>query len=180
VGAQRLTVRAAVGVLAALLAAGCDAGAEPPSTSEPSGERETVGRVNDGDTLTLTDGRKVRLVQVDAPELTTDCFGRGALRALIALAPTGTSVLLVRDPELDDRDRHGRLLRYVLVGERNVNLELVRQGAASPYYFRNERGRHADELDDAAADARDERAGYWGACPGAELNTGIGSVTGPA
>jgi endonuclease YncB( thermonuclease family) len=89
-------------------------------------------------------------------------------------------VMLVRDPELDDRDQHGRLLRYVFVGERNVNVELVERGAASPYYFRGDRGRYADELDDAVDEARDDEAGYWGACPGAELNTGIGSVTGPA
>jgi endonuclease YncB( thermonuclease family) len=88
--------------------------------------------------------------------------------------------MLVRDPELDDRDQHGRLLRYVFVGERNVNVELVERGAASPYYFRGDRGRYADELDDAVDEARDDEAGYWGACPGAELDTGIGSVTGPA
>ena len=136
--------------------------------------------VNDGDTLTLEGGRKVRLVQVDAPELTTDCYGREALRALIGLTPKGTRVVLVRDPELDDRDQHGRLLRYVYVAEQNVNVELVERGAASPYYFRKERGLHADELDDAVDDARDRRRGYWGACPGAELNTGLGSITGPA
>jgi endonuclease YncB( thermonuclease family) len=183
VGAERLTARAAAGVLlAALVVAGCDAGTEPPDAAAPeaAGERATVEWVNDGDTLTLADGRKVRLVQVDAPELTTDCYGRAALRVLIGLTPKGTAVMLLRDPELDDRDRHGRLLRYVLVRERNVNVELVRRGAASPYYFRNERGRHADELDDAVEQARRGRAGYWGACPAAELNTGLGSVTGRA
>jgi micrococcal nuclease len=168
-------------LLAAILAAGCE-GSETPDAEAPeaAGERATVEWVNDGDTLTLVDGRKVRLVQVDAPELTTDCYGRTALRVLIGLAPKGTSVVLVRDPELDDRDQHGRLLRYVLVSERNVNVELVRRGAASPYYFRNERGRYAGALDDAVEEARRERAGYWGSCPAAELNTGLGSVTGRA
>jgi len=27
-------------------------------------------------------------------------------------------------------------------------------------------------------EAREARRGYWGSCPGAELNTGLGSVTG--
>ena len=75
---------------------------------------------------------------------------------------------------------HGRLLRYVFVGRRNVNVELVREGAASPYFFRNDRGRYADDLLDAVDEAREARRGFWGACPGAELNTGLGSVTGPA
>jgi micrococcal nuclease len=178
VGPERL--RTAALLLLAALVAGCRGESEPPPPDTASGEPATVEWVNDGDTVTLVGGRKVRLVQVDAPELTTDCYGREALRALIALTPNGTRVVLVGDPELDDRDRHGRLLRYVYVGERNVNVELVRRGAASPYYFRNERGRHANELDDAVEVARDRRAGYWGECPGAELNTGLGSVTGPA
>lgn len=137
-----------------------------------------VARVNDGDTLTLTSRAKVRLVQVDAPELTTDCYGRRAMRALVELVPRGARVRLVRDPELDEHDRYGRLLRYVFVGETDVNVELVRRGAASPYFFRNERGAHAEELLDAVEEARAERAGYWGACPAARFDTGLGSITG--
>jgi micrococcal nuclease len=136
--------------------------------------------VNDGDTLTLTGGEKVRLLQIDAPELTTDCYGRGALRALEELTPPGTRVRLVPDPALDDRDRYGRLLRYVLVGDFDVNVALVSRGAASPYFFRNERGRHADQLLTAVDGARRDHRGFWGACPAARLNTGLGSLTGPA
>jgi micrococcal nuclease len=179
VGADRLTLLPVVLVLA--LAAGCRDGGE--TATVPSGAATataTVEWVNDGDTLTLTDGRKVRLVQIDAPELRTDCFGRSALGALVELTPKGTRVSLVADERLDDRDVHGRLLRYVFVGDTNVNLELVRLGAASPYFFRNERGRYAEDLLDAADDARDARRGYWGACPGAELDPGVGSITGPS
>jgi micrococcal nuclease len=175
VGAGRL-IRAAALLAIVAVGGGCKRDDEP----EPvAGEQTTVGAVNDGDTLTLEGGVKVRLVQVDAPELTSDCYGRAALRELTSLTPAGARVTLYRDDALDDRDRYGRLLRYVFRGETNVNLELVRRGAASPYYFRRERGRWAEELDAAVDEARDRRAGYWGACPAAELNTGIGSVTGP-
>jgi micrococcal nuclease len=177
VGPERLRHTALLLVVA--LAAGCRSESAPPPPDATSGEPATVEWVNDGDTVTLVGGGKVRLVQIDAPELRTDCYGRAALRALVDLAPKGTRVVLARDLALDDHDEHGRLLRYLYVGERNVNVELVRRGAASPYYFRNERGSHAEALDDAVEDARDRRAGYWGACPGAELNTGLGSVTGP-
>jgi micrococcal nuclease len=179
VGAERLILPA---VLAAL-ATGCQgSGTETESTTTAAlpAAGGVVEWVNDGDTLTLTSGAKVRLVQVDAPELTTDCYGRPALRALIALAPKGTRVTLARDPALDDRDRYGRLLRYVFVGGENVNVRIVREGAASPYFFRNERGRYAGALLDAVDEARDAHRGLWGSCPGAELNTGLGSVTGPA
>ena len=178
-GAERLTSRVALAVLVVLAAAGCRGDtSEPPDPS--TGYAATVAWVNDGDTLTLAGGAKVRLVQIDAPELRSDCYGRAALRALIDLTPRGTRVTLVADPALDERDVHGRLLRYVYRDGLNVNVELVRRGAASPYYFRKERGGFAEELDDAVEDARDHRAGYWGACPGADLDTGRGSITGPA
>jgi micrococcal nuclease len=175
VGAERLIPL----VLVALLAAGCQGSENESTTTTPAtGPAAVVEWVNDGDTLTLTSGAKVRLVQIDAPELETDCYGRPALRALIALTPKGTRVRLAGDPALDDRDRYGRLLRYVFVGDENVNVELVRRGAASPYFFRNERGAHAAELLDAVDDARDAGRGYWGACPDAALNIGLGSITG--
>lgn len=144
------------------------------------GETAVVAYVNDGDTLRLRDGRRVRLLQIDAPELHGDCYGRAALAALLRLAPKGTAVTLERDRALDAKDAYGRLLRYVFVGGRNVDVVLVREGAASPYFFHKRRGRYADELLSAAADARAARRGYWGACPGAELNVFLGSITGPA
>jgi len=179
VGAERLIPLLAV----AALAGGCrdeaPAGAEE-NTVERNVESAVVERVNDGDTLTLRGGEKVRLVQIDAPELTTDCFGRAASKALAELVAAGTRVTLTRDPRLDDRDRYGRILRYVLVPGANVNVALVRRGAASPYFFRRKRGRYAGELDQAVREARAARRGYWGACPRAELNTRIGAITGPA
>ena len=41
----------------------------------------------------------------------------------------------------------------------------MRGGAASPYFFRNERGRHADALLAAAKMARAEKLGYLGRLP---------------
>ena len=61
-----------------------------------------------------------------------------------------------------------------------VNLGLVEQGAAVPYFFRGERGAFADELLSAANEARSGRRGLWGACPGAKLDPNRGSLTGPA
>lgn len=172
----RAAAAAAVGVAA--LVAGCGPGEERAPQS--GGDRATVEWIVDGDTLRLTDGRTVRLLQIDAPEATTDCYGRDATRALIAAAPKGTRITLQRDPALDSVDRYDRLLRYVLVDGRNVNVALVAEGAAAPYFFRNERGRYAGTLIDVARDARDGRDGLWGACPRARLEPGLGSVTGPA
>ncbi len=127
VGAERLTIRAAVAVLLALAARGVPR-RHVRARRSVAGDAATVEWVNDGDTLTLAGGAKVRLVQIDAPELQSDCYGRAALRALIDLTPKGTRVTLVADPELDERDEHGRLLRYVFLDGLNVNVELVDAG----------------------------------------------------
>jgi micrococcal nuclease len=167
------------------VAAGCSGDNTSATTtvtgkqSSVSGESAVVEYVNDGDTLRTTSGKKVRLVQIDAPELHSDCYGKASLTALRLLAPKGTEITLVRDPALDESDRYGRLLRYVIVNGTNVNVALVRGGAASPYFFRKERGRYASELLAAVHKARAGKLGYWGACPRAKLDTGLGSITGP-
>jgi hypothetical protein len=79
------------------------------------------------------------------------------------LLPVGTEVRLVRDPKLDGVE-YGRLLRYVFVGQKNVNLAVVQKGSASVWFFDGEQGRYADELLSAAKKASRERRGAWGAC----------------
>lgn len=123
-----------------------------------------VAWVTDGDTLRMRDGSRVRLVQIDAPEESSECYGRAATRELVRLTPAGTHVELESDSSLDQVDRYGRLLRYVFVGASNVNLELVRRGAATAYFYDGDRGTYADRLLAATANARANRRGMWGSC----------------
>jgi endonuclease YncB( thermonuclease family) len=125
-----------------------------------------VASVYDGDTLTLRDGRRVRLLQIDTPELGSgECFSRAARTALVALAPPGKKVVLEADPALDRVDRYGRLLRYVKRNGVNVNFELARRGAAAPYFYRGDRGRYSGWLMRAARGAKAAKRGLWRACP---------------
>jgi micrococcal nuclease len=127
--------------------------------------------VADGDTIRLEDGTRVRLVQIDAPELgERECFGAAAAATLRRVLPPGTEVRVDFDEALDREDRHGRLLGYVFVGSLNVNGTLVEVGAAAPYFFDGDRGRYADELLAAAERARKARRGLWGACEGVRLD----------
>lgn len=138
------------------------------ASSRPGSWR--IASVYDGDTLTVTTGERVRLLQIDTPELGSgECYSRKAATELRRLAPAGATVSLVADGSLDDRDRYGRLLRYVFVAGRNVNLELVRMGAAAPYFYRGERGRYSSELYAAARTAKGAKRGLWGACPSTSL-----------
>jgi endonuclease YncB( thermonuclease family) len=130
-----------------------------------SPEQATVARVGDGDSLDLRGGGRIRLLQIDAPELGEgERHARASLRVLERLVPSGSRVSLQPDPALDDADRYGRLLRYVHADGVNVNVELVRRGAATPYFRAGEEGIHADELLDVVERARRSRAGMWGSC----------------
>jgi endonuclease YncB( thermonuclease family) len=107
----------------------------PLLTGPTEGE---VTRVIDGDTITVfLEGvsERVRLLGVDAPE-----FGNkgaaaeplaGEAGEFVRRLLQGRRVILRRDPESDDRDRYGRLLRYVESADgTDVGAELLRQGLA--------------------------------------------------
>lgn len=149
------------------------------SSASSRTESFRVASVYDGDTLTVTTGAKVRLLQIDTPELGSgECYSRKAATELKRLAPRGAEVSLVADPSLDERDRFGRLLRYVFAGSTNINLELVRIGAAAPYFYRGERGRYSTQLYAAARAAKAAKRGLWGACPRTTLDPERAIATG--
>jgi hypothetical protein len=98
------------------------------------------------------------------------------------LLPAGSKVRVARDPRLDDIDRYGRLLRYVFRRGRNVNLLLVKRGAASVWFYGGDRGRYAKALLRAAEAARADGKGAWRACeasldPSGAFQTRRGTVT---
>jgi endonuclease YncB( thermonuclease family) len=137
----------------------------------PAGPEGTVARVLDGDTIVLTDGRHVRLVQLDAPETDeNECYAQEAKRTLQSLLPPGTAVRIETDPALDSKDRFGRTLAYVEKNGADINLELIRAGAAAPWFYHGDRGRHAELFLTGARRARHTRRGLWGACPATALD----------
>jgi micrococcal nuclease len=144
------------------------------TTTAPDGAA-TVVRVIDGDTiLVVVNGQeeRVRLIGIDTPETKdprrpVQCFGEEAAARTDALLPAGTPVRLVRDVEL--RDRYDRLLAYVhrAGDDLFVNLTLAREGyAAASTYPPNVA--HSDAIAAAAARAREEHRGLWGACEGSD------------
>jgi micrococcal nuclease len=130
----------------------------------------------DGDTLVVRGGARVRLLQIDSPEAGGECYASASTRELARIAPPGARVILDTDPALDRVDRYGRLLRYVRAGSKNLNVELVRRGAATPYFYGGDRGRHAAGLLAALSSARSAKRGMWRACrvfwsPNAQVDT---------
>ena len=109
-----------------------------------------IDRVTDGDTVVLRNGQRVRLVQIDTPEVFfgVECYGPQASATAKRLLPPGTRVRLLAEPATDRVDDFGRLLRYVVrLDGVNVNLRLVALGAAAPYFYDGARGRYAARLE---------------------------------
>lgn len=99
----------------------------------PDGQEVTVRQVVDGDTLRLLDGRSVRLIGVNAPELgksggTAQPFAEAARRRLQALVEaSGERLRLV--PGREATDHYGRTLAH-LYDRQGSNLEarLIAEG----------------------------------------------------
>ncbi len=91
----------------------------------PSQNNFVVSKVIDGDTFVLSNGKHVRLLGINAPEKNEPYFlESGEQLAKIE----GRKVRLDRD--VDNKDKYGRLLRYVFLDDHFVNLELVEYGYA--------------------------------------------------
>lgn len=125
--------------------------------------RAEVAGVIDGDTIDVrVDGRdeRVRYYGVDTPERGDPCY-REATERNEALA--GRTVLLLPDPSLEgrDRDRGGRLLRYVFDERvRSIDARLIAEGLAVAW---TEDGAYRDDLVALEGAARAAKAGcLWG------------------
>ena len=129
-----------------------------------------VVKIYDGDTVTMADGMKIRLLQIDAPELAeNECFAKESKTALVSLLAKKGTITLKADPASASFDRYGRALRYIFVGKLNVNLEMVKIGAAAPYFYQGERGIYSAAMLKAAQDAKFYKVGLWKTCPGTQL-----------
>lgn len=114
----------------------------------------SVVAVEDGDTVILDDGRKVRLVGIQAPKTGLAEEARAALAALVSgqeveLRPEGRAV-----------DRHGRTLAHLFVGGVWVQGEMLGRGLARVYTLADNRTR-AEEMYAKEQTARAERLGLW-------------------
>ena len=137
---------------------GARAGLAPSTPSTPSrptalhaGRTYRVSRVVDGDTITLSTGAKVRLIGIDAPEV-GQC-GHSAATQLLASYVLGKDITLTAGARTD-KDRYGRLLRYVNVGSLDAGLKLIQAGRAiARYDSRDGYGAHPRESLYIRADA---------------------------
>ena len=153
-------------------------GGDEPATPPRSGGKEKqqirqvarVIRVIDGDTIEVrlsTGGRKdVRLVGIDTPEVYggVECGGPEASESLEGILPPQTRVALLSDPSQDEKDRYGRLLRYVHKGGKDVNRQQVYRGFASVYVYDHNPFMRTVGYRKAARLAKQSGRGVWAMC----------------
>ena len=125
----------------------------PPDTAR-------VIEVIDGDTITIEGGYRVRYIGIDTPEVhpKLEAFGNEAWQANREMVE-GKVVRLEQD--ISQKDRYGRLLRYVYVDKLFVNAELVRRGLARVHAYPPDTKYHS-HLEAMEMEAKQAGRGIWG------------------
>ena len=136
-----------------------------------------VKRVVDGDTLLLTNGERVRLLGIDAPESRADPRAQKQgemegkdLKTIISMGKRATKFVqdLVRpgdqiriEFDIEKRDRYGRLLGYVyLLNGKMLNEEIVKAGYAN-LLTHPPNVKYQERLLSAYKEARKNKKGLW-------------------
>ena len=129
---------------------------ESSFTVPVTAELKVIAKVIDGDTIKLSDGTRVRLHGIDAPERNQP-YGNKATRELTRLL--GSSVYV----ETADIDRYGRTIAVLWTSDGvNVNLEMVCIGAA---WWYEKFARRAAKLRECQELARENNQGLWDSDP---------------
>ena len=110
--------------------------------------------VIDGDTFRLETGEKVRLIGIDAPELSQP--GGEESREYLTHLILNKGVSLETGQE--DRDKYNRLLRFVYIGSTCINEEMIKQGYAEARYLTDSIRKYYIQLEIKAETAK---AGLW-------------------
>jgi len=131
-----------------------------------------VVKVVDGDTLSaILDSEpnnevKIRLLGINTPETVdprrpVECFGKEA-SDFAKKSLSGERIKLVSDPEADEIDKYGRLLRNVYLADgTDFNAEMVKQGYAYAYVSFPQNAERKTELRALESAAKENLRGLW-------------------
>lgn len=119
-------------------------------------------RVVDGDTIVVKTNnteQHVRIIGIDAPEK-QECFAAESTSKLQDLLKSKWVSLHTKPGE--NKDKYGRLLRYVHSGGLDVGIELLKTGHAKNFpWFEHPRKK---DYSAAASRAEESGVGLWGGC----------------
>jgi len=124
----------------------------------PDGASRLVTKIIDGDTFLMEGGYSVRILGIDADERGHRCYeaAKNRLEELIL----NKEVRLEKGKE--DLDQYCRYLRYVFLDDKNISLELVKEGLVVAR-FSPEDVKYREEIAQAEKEAKDNKIGCkWG------------------
>lgn len=94
-----------------------------------------VERVIDGDTIVAENDTHVRLLGINTPERGERYYKEA--KDFLEMVALNKTVRLVYGKE--KYDRYGRVLAYILIGNKNINAELVKNGFANTYIYNTDK-----------------------------------------
>ncbi|MBI4089572.1 MAG: thermonuclease family protein [Candidatus Levybacteria bacterium] len=144
---------------------------QPSQQNLESSVKETfkVTKVVDGDTIKVLVNNKeetVRLIGIDTPEVvdprkTVECFGIEASNKAKEIL-NGKNVRLESDSTQGNKDKYGRLLRYVFLEDyTNFNKFMILEGYAHEYTYNSNPYKYQLEFKIAERQARENKKGLW-------------------
>jgi micrococcal nuclease len=127
-----------------------------------------VTKVIDGDTVRLNNGKLLRYLGINTPELRKkDKYGNWyeindiyAKKAFLFNKNLVENKKIKIEYDKEREDRHGRLLGYVFVKDKFINYELLKSGWAELYIW-GPNFKYQDTLAKAFKNALDGRKGIW-------------------
>jgi len=97
----------------------------------PDGTIKMAVKIIDGDTFLIENGYAVRILGINADEKDYSCYDAAKNKL--------EEFILNREVKLEkgekNLDQYCRYLRYVFIDDKNVSLELVKNGLAIAYFF---------------------------------------------
>ncbi|MFA6532878.1 MAG: thermonuclease family protein [Patescibacteria group bacterium] len=131
--------------------------------------RTKVVRVIDGDTIEIEGKIKVRYIGINTPEIYHDTTGKKTGEQCFAEESylenkrlvEGKTVTLVKD--ISDKDKYGRLLRYVYIEDLFINDYLIKNGYAKLMTIKPDI-KYSQEFKTLEKEAKINNLGMWEKC----------------
>lgn len=116
----------------------------------------TAIRVIDGDTFITNNKETIRLIGIDAPEIGRPYsrIATNELKGLILLN------CLVLEKDISNKDKFGRLLRYVYADNYSVNEALVQKGLAIAAKYEPDI-KYSAKFEELESYAKNKKLGIW-------------------
>lgn len=121
--------------------------------------RCTITRISDGDSVVCEPLGRVRLLLIDAPELSEGKLGREARDEVVEMMPVGTQVIAETDVSVTDQ--YGRVLAYLFLPSGAMVNELMAAAGYVTTLVYPPNVKYVERIRAAVASARRARRGLW-------------------